>query len=329
MEGVLVAVPAEFLLEKIIKIKKDAMSTKFEAFWPPCTMSPIAAHGWLIEKIHRKEPCSIIRLGDAEFGILGYPSIAPVEHTLRAFNNWFGHDNFSERDIESLANSFRDAVRFATLIGIPRPSRQQREIYCSYVPAIFSHYQLSRPIQLFSDCGIHRHWQMLLGFEEILRKLPFLGLITCRDISAQIADVFEIENIVNYPIPAQKRFPGDFEGLKSHFPDRFLELLGELTVPFKGAIFLIGAGGFGKVYAEEIRKKGGIAIDVGSVFDGWAKIPSRDFLGRHAEVHDLDSYIENRFLSSAEKVERYRKLLQEIVFVNPLSEFDARFYASI
>jgi hypothetical protein len=37
----------------------------------------------------------------------------------------------------------------------------------------------------------------------------------------------------------------------------------------QATIWLIAAGYLGKIYCDEVREAGGIALDVGSVVDGW------------------------------------------------------------
>jgi hypothetical protein len=54
-----------------------------------------------------------------------------------------------------------------------------------------------------------------------------------------------------------------------HYPNRFLELLDEINVPFEGAVFLVGAGYLGKPYCQRIKNLGGIALDIGSIYDSW------------------------------------------------------------
>jgi hypothetical protein len=51
--------------------------------------------------------------------------------------------------------------------------------------------------------------------------------------------------------------------------------MAEISVPFPGACYLIGAGLLGKIYADRIRQLGGIAIDIGALVDGWVGINSR------------------------------------------------------
>ena len=42
-----------------------------------------------------------------------------------------------------------------------------------------------------------------------------------------------------------------------------------------GTLILVAAGVLGKIYCDKIKSKGGIALDIGSILDMWATIPSR------------------------------------------------------
>lgn len=77
-----------------------------------------------------------------------------------------------------------------------------------------------------------------------------------------------------------------------------------MTVPFPGALFLVGAGVFGKIYCHWIKARDGIAIDIGGQFDAWAGIGR----GRHP-VRSLDVYRDHPRISRAAAVERYNALL--------------------
>ena len=41
---------------------------------------------------------------------------------------------------------------------------------------------------------------------------------------------------------------------------------------------LVGAGPLGKVYCNEVKLAGGVALDIGSIFDSWARRPTRGYL---------------------------------------------------
>jgi len=89
--------------------------------------------------------------------------------------------------------------------------------------------------------------------------------------------------------------------------------------PTRGAVFIVGAGILGKIYAHLIHQRGGIAIDVGSVLDGWAHVSSRAFLQRTPDLFGLDIYTATADLAAEATVERYEHLVRSACFANPPS----------
>ena len=47
--------------------------------------------------------------------------------------------------------------------------------------------------------------------------------------------------------------------------------------PAPGEVHLVGAGFLGKFFCDQIRTKGGIAIDIGSQADRWANHATRGY----------------------------------------------------
>ena len=54
-------------------------------------------------------------------------------------------------------------------------------------------------------------------------------------------------------------------------PEGHLRVLDQLSVPFRGAVFLVSAPGpLGAIYCGRIKAQGGIAIDIGPLAHRWA-----------------------------------------------------------
>jgi hypothetical protein len=78
---------------------------------------------------------------------------------------------------------------------------------------------------------------------------------------------------------------GAYEGAP-HYPDLYAEYLRRIHAShttLRGVLFLIGAGGLGKMYCHAVRQMGGMGLDVGALFDGWAGIPTRPYLEKAAD----------------------------------------------
>ena len=203
-------------------------------FWPEPVLSPIAARDWFARRIALREPASLICLGDAETGMLGYPEEATWSHTSLFLQGQLGRADFEASILARLADRLREAVRSASMVGLPRPSRQLQDPYFGFVADLYNNHGLHTPGQLFTDCAVQRFWQMLLAFRKLLSGLPFIGVVTSRDLARQIAQAFGIAEVTLYPIPSQRRALGAFEDIGPHFPNRFEQLCDELAVPHPG-----------------------------------------------------------------------------------------------
>ena len=292
-----------------------------DVYWPEPILSPIAVRDWFKARIKAGEPASLIRIGDGELAMLGYGAQAPWAQTSECLQVWFGRDDFDPVLLENMARQLRQAVRRASVVGLPRPARQRRDAFCSFVADVYDQYQLRTPGQLFTDCALQRFWQMLLAYRDLIADLPFLGVVTSRDLGPRIGETFNIRNVVVYPVPSEHRAPGVFDNIGPHFPERFEQLCAELAVPYRGAVFIVGAGALGKIYADIICQRGGIAIDAGSVLDGWAGTSTRDFLRRSPNLFGLDSYRDTAGLTPDEIIDRYRTVLRSVFFaIKPSAE---------
>jgi hypothetical protein len=84
----------------------------------------------------------------------------------------------------------------------------------------------------------------------------------------ELANAFEqrlgtrLRQFVSVPIEASFR-----NGSQSHFPDFFNSVKDSLRADLSGALVLVGAGIFGKVYCAVAKQSGGVALDLGSAFD--------------------------------------------------------------
>ena len=234
--------------------------------------------GFLLQKKKAGEPASLIRLGDGEGRLLGFPEfvnkqatsneVSGLDHSLQI---WFGRDDFQTEDLLSLSTQLREAVKNADIVGLPRLKQYQAFHVYRYVAQAISQFDLLNESQIITDAAIHRYLQFGLFYRLLLEELDFVGLITGRPQLADIIkNIFSIKELKQYLIPAEAIHPGGLEG--EHYPDRFNSLKTELQVPYKGAIFLVGAGALGKIYCNWIKQLGGIAIDIGSICDSWSDV---------------------------------------------------------
>lgn len=244
---------------------------------------------------------SLIRLGDGEGRLLGYPDIVTRRELQRSLLTWFGALEYRTQDLIGLSRRLRDAVRAADIIGIPRLNQQLMPPYQTVIWSI-RYFRLIDSRPMLVDAAIHRYLQFGHFFRNLLSDLDFCGLITCRNLAQPLQRIFRIGRVAQYLIPGESTYLGEYRGI--HFPDRFFELEKEIVVPSPGALFLVGAGALGKIYCQWIKEAGGIAIDIGSIFDDWASVRSRPT----AACGGIAEYDEVPPLSLGEAAARFNRM---------------------
>jgi hypothetical protein len=168
-------------------------------------------------------------------------------------------------------------------------SRQLNEPLVSQFSRIFENYRLHSDHTIYTDSGAHNFFQFMRALDPWVRGREFLGLITCRELCVQVAEVFQVKKVVWHQIPPDFLTSQQIAA-PPHFPDVYEKLRSEIDPPFKGALYLVGAGAFGKVYCDWIKQRGGIGIDIGSVFDGWAGVRVRQRLELRKDLYSLERY---------------------------------------
>ncbi len=232
----------------------------------------------------RQQAMSIIRLGDGESAVVGYPEFTPIKEFEYFLKIFFGANKLDELQQQQFVRMVRQAVSAADVIGVTSGEAVTR---FTIVRHFMSYFDLARSDTLITNLSLHRQLQEENLYGRLLEGQKEIGIITCRDVDQQLKDVFKIEQIAVYKIPEEANFAAKGTVVARHFPDRFEELRQTLKVNRPGMLFLVGAGPLGKVYCQWIKERGGIGLDIGSMFDAWAGLATRKFM--RTEMGDLNS----------------------------------------
>jgi hypothetical protein len=242
----------------------------------------------IIQKIKDKRPLSLIRLGDGEFHVIKYP-LQTKEKLCRArIGRWFDADDLTRKEIMSIRNQIHRACQNADVLGIPSIGELKRYPKWKYFVKTCNRYKIFKPNQK------HFYFYHIIGldYKKILKDVDELYCITCRNIGSKIENNFNIKKVITYLIRGEKyAFTSNLKSnyIKwngtNHFPDDYLKIIDWLSSTHtQGKVFLVGAGGLGKIYCNIIKKYGGVGIDVGALFDGWAGVMSRPYLKKRQIV---------------------------------------------
>ncbi len=117
---------------------------------------------------------------------------------------------------------------------------------------------------------------------RLLQAADRLSVITCQPfLLDKLAKKFGVRAGTSYLIPPQHSVAKVMHET-GHFPARFEQITSQLeNRDITGELFLVGAGIIGKIYCDLIKKRGGMAIDVGSMMDAWMGVRARQY-------HDLN-----------------------------------------
>jgi hypothetical protein len=243
--------------------------------------------GDLQAAILTKKPYSMVRLGDGEGRILGYPSFYNDKQiSTQVLTYQFGvkvidelKSKYSDSPIFhgaiELKYGILDALSNADIVGVPSwlHFRKMDETNKNAMLAQACCFLCTKDYldnqKTYYDHYIFRKFQQDGYFSQMLKGIDFLGVVSHTDKNSLLAEKFNIGKMEHYQIPGHQTF---MKSEELHFPDYFKKLVHKISVPYEGALFFVAAGYLGKIYCNEIKKKGGIAIDIGAIFDAWTGI---------------------------------------------------------
>lgn len=227
-------------------------------------------------------PYMFARYGDGEALVLGFPERTPLHRYKARLDKWFGCAGMSMAQLRTLADNMRDSVVACDLVGIPEKRHHAMDSNWRNVDVYMKRYHLLEHGQ--KVCGMDAVlWiQRRKAIPALLAGVSRLCCITCRDVRKPLmAACPDLKHIEMFYLPPQRRplLGRDMANGVKHYPNLYREVPKWLDVLCQpGQVFFIGAGGLGKIYARMVKERGGIAIDVGSLFDGWAGMMSRSHI---------------------------------------------------
>lgn len=264
------------------------------------------------ERIRERVPFSLIRIGDGESVILGWEKGKSSDELESHLRLWFANYNFADHELSRLRKCLLRAIKRATIIGVP--TTRQVALHRRYEKSYSSIERLLRwsgmEKRLVVDAAIHRFMHLSGDIVAFLRESEFIGLVTCRHVTSELGRALNPKVLAHYLIPAEAELEFGGNRWGQWYPCRYRQLLREIHVPYRGAPFLVGGGLMGKLLCDEIRLRGGTAIDIGSVFDGWAGMRSRAYQENNTgELYELEYANKISQLSNMDRLERLASVI--------------------
>ncbi|WP_419730538.1 hypothetical protein [Lichenicola sp.] len=239
----------------------------------------------LSQAVAARQPFSLVRLDYALARFACYVSLH-ANRVLRqqelsavvnsVWEGWFGAtaETLGILFLSHLERMFADALRGADLIGIPEVEHLRDDPFQFGFLAEMRQSLPSGPDAAFTSFYIADILHEAVPYlRPMLSGLPFLGTIGAHPaLARKLGHFCGISDIRSIIVPGDLTRDRLSVGNASGFlPERHLQVLEEITVPFPGAVFLVSAPGpLGIIYCGRIKSLGGIAIDIGALMDRWA-----------------------------------------------------------
>jgi hypothetical protein len=234
---------------------------------------------------------SVIRLGDGEGAWISIDNVDEAEFNLlyrdnrKSFlNHWWGSSEaYDSCDFRRIAGRLWGAVDGADIIGIPDAPRFEHEFRLMSSRGISTSGNIIRKI-VDSNIGNNVkfssnncHYSLSEGgyLMHLLRSAGKIGLISGHvELGGLIRNTigkdlaFEIVVPLASYSPSQYRVGGPSQDSHLAVFQGNIEFLNNRNL--QGVLVFVAAGFLGKFYLEVVKSRGGIAVDVGGVADGWA-----------------------------------------------------------
>lgn len=225
--------------------------------------------------ITERKPFSFIRIGDGEAKILGANRDVADEMVNQITETWWKQKITHSNTLELLRMELLKSINSADMLGLFDPALDSNHLLMES-KFLLSGKMVRKYCDLnsthsFVSASEHLNWHNQNLIAGLVDGQEIITLITCRDIASKVADKFKVKTVIWLPIPAEAKYADWQEiGYYHHYPTRMQELLDQIKPLCRGHLFLVGAGILGKIYCRIIKERGGIALDLGSVFDNWA-----------------------------------------------------------
>lgn len=235
----------------------------------------------LLIQLHNKKPVSIIRCGDGEGIILsGHQSDSNyvLQRQLGSVP--------SKTDSDGIRSRLIEAYQGADIIGIPVKNRFLKipESYWARVRGLLEE-NVSLEGKILTDIDFHAHFLERGYFDKLFKTAQKVFYVSCRNIQDSLFIKYDnLQSVQGYHIAPEMKFTGMYSGTP-HLKDIENVKRWIASQNVRGHLCLFGAGVVGKIYGNWFRDSGGIALDIGSVFDSFAGLRTRG-VGRGIDVED-------------------------------------------
>lgn len=287
--------------------------------------------------VERRTPYSLVRLGDGEGALLGFPEFTHEIRFRKWMGDFFGSHADAAEDSKNLIRLIKQAIHSADVVGASTSTNEDwrslaqrmRDIGSNPKLPIEQKVELSglerRALGFYVGSHASRHAHRASGnihielersgfLRSLLAEQPSVNIITCNNIADRLKAEFPSTKFRVTMIPGEFKFEPKaskeaWSEVEPHYPVVFERIMDRAKAgEFAEGVTLIGAGPCGKAYCHGIKRSGGIALDIGSILDHWAGRDTRSYINSLALV---------TFRSAIPSREESERLQDEPAPINP------------
>lgn len=267
---------------------------------------------FLIERIRARIPSSVLRLGDGEglflpCAVEGLGDLSAAQELLR--KTWWGARQPAPEAFAAMVRDHEAAVAAADVVGAMPLWRLLNTFpekgppvgnWQGILNAIGHAARRLRPEAIVTSAHLHhdlRQWNL---WREILGEVEEASWICCHDLGPLLHEQWGVRTRIGLRIPGEARYFGSTgryargEAPEETLADRH-EAVRAALAPRPGELWLVAAGFLGKIYCDDIRRRGGIALDIGSLADYWLGFATR----RYGLAHGVSTTLTNTLVTGA------------------------------
>lgn len=219
------------------------------------------------DHLERKSAFAVLRYGDGEAMMLDTDLGESADYKAHVFKRQLG-DTVNEDEKKEIITNLSLAYNKADIIGVATPRHHRKGGYWEKAIPI-----LSKALKTNKEyCSIDIHFDFLNNkvFDKLLANRKRLFYVNSNNLDQRFKERYNIEEVYSYIIPGEMKFSPEYNGIR-HYPDHFNKVKEWIdSVGCRGELCLVGGGVVGKMYCIWFKERGGIAVDVGSVFDNWS-----------------------------------------------------------
>ena len=233
-----------------------------------------------------RRPFSLIRLGDGEGNFLRWTTTTLINATIyRTAEHTFVTPEISHEAYQALHSELLEYLAEASILGIPNEFMAE----VSEDWACVNRVLVDLPLQgVLTDHAAHYAlagygcYERAIAF-QLIAKLPIV-YIGPHDPASFRNLAVPTDTILHWAIPGEAVYLPQTLTEEAHYPHYYHRILARIAdLPAKSLV-LISAGILGKFYAGAVKRKGGVALDIGAVSDQWAGHQTRIYAQQDGKV---------------------------------------------